>query len=212
VPRLSATAAARGATYADRVTQTEPSPRVLVGVLLDADLSDVGAWLRDAAAFDAAGADALWVEPPSESELDPLAIAAALAVVTFRSLLFVRLPAPDAATPDGASSVAARQLSTVDRLSRGRVRVVVDPDTSQGDGVADLRHAGGDPPVLEDSEGHRWRVEATPDGRAGWQVTRAAAVESGVHGLIVPASPRVLDLLRNPDDDGDRRDLQLAVG
>jgi hypothetical protein len=189
----------------------------LVGVLLDADLSDVGAWLRDAAAFDAAGADALWVEPPTESELDPLAIAAALAVVTFRALLFVRLPTPDAATldaarPDAASLVASRQLSTVDRLSRGRVRVVVDPDTSPGDGVAVLRHMGGSPAVLEDSEGHRWRVEPTPDGRAGWQTTRAAAVEAGVHGLIVPASARVLDLLRNPDDDGDRRDLQLAVG
>jgi hypothetical protein len=28
----------------------------------------------------------------------------------------------------------------------------------------------------------------------------------------VPAGPRLLDLLRNPDDPGDRRDLYLAQG
>jgi hypothetical protein len=28
----------------------------------------------------------------------------------------------------------------------------------------------------------------------------------------VPADPRLLDILRNPDDHGDRHDLQLAQG
>jgi hypothetical protein len=30
--------------------------------------------------------------------------------------------------------------------------------------------------------------------------------------VLVPAGPRLLDLLRNPDDPGDRRDLYLAQG
>jgi len=29
---------------------------------------------------------------------------------------------------------------------------------------------------------------------------------------VVPVDPRLLDILRNPDDPGDRRDLQLAQG
>jgi hypothetical protein len=29
---------------------------------------------------------------------------------------------------------------------------------------------------------------------------------------MVPANPRLLDILRNPDEPGDRRDLQLAQG
>ena len=31
-------------------------------------------------------------------------------------------------------------------------------------------------------------------------------------GLLVPAHPRLLDILRNPDDPGERHDLQLTQG
>ncbi len=205
--RQVATAAWWIATYPDRVTHAQPSPAVRVGVTLAADPSDVGEWLRDAAAFDAAGAHALWVEATSQSELDPLAIAAALAVVTFRAHLFVRLADPDVASP-----AFRRQLATVDRLSRGRLRVVFDGDGLPSDGVPVVRRVSENPELVEDINGYRWSVESTPDSRAGWRAMRDAAAENGVYGLIVPASPRLLDLLRNPDDEGDRRDLQLTVG
>ena len=40
----------------------------------------------------------------------------------------------------------------------------------------------------------------------------ADAAERGIAGLVVPADPRLLDILRNPDEPGERHDLQLAQG
>jgi alkanesulfonate monooxygenase SsuD/methylene tetrahydromethanopterin reductase-like flavin-dependent oxidoreductase (luciferase family) len=85
---------------------------VKVGVLLDREPSDIGEWLADAAAFDAGGADALWIDPGPE--WDVLALAAALAVITFRARLVVALPSSSGAGP-------ARTLDTVGRLSHGRL-------------------------------------------------------------------------------------------
>jgi hypothetical protein len=51
-----------------------------------------------------------------------------------------------------------------------------------------------------------------PEGRVAWRELLADARQRGVPGLIVPADPRLLDLLRNPDEEIDRRDLQLAQG
>jgi hypothetical protein len=192
------------------VTDAQPSPRVRVGVVFARDPSDLGEWLRDAAAFDAAGADALWLDVARQPELDPLVVAAALSVVTFRSQLFVSLAEPDLASP-----ACARALSTVDRLSGGRVRVVTDAETlpfDVGSGVGMVRRRPESPESLEDIDGNHWNAHPTPDGRAGWQAALLAALEGDVHGLIIPASPGLLDLLRNPDDEGDRRDLQLSVG
>ena len=57
-----------------------------------------------------------------------------------------------------------------------------------------------------------WERAPLPDGRADWASMRADAAERGVTGLLVPADPRLLDLLRNPDDYGDRSDLRISVG
>jgi len=195
------------------VTHAQPSAGVKVGILLAGEPTDLAAWLRDAAAFDAAGADALWLDLAPQPDLDPLAVAAALSVVTFRSHLFVSLNEADLASP-----ALAGLLSTIDRLSLGRMRVVADADAMPAEVLSRIgvvRRVPGDPVVLEDTRaeaGQRWRAEPAPDGRPGWQAARLAAHEHGVYGLMVPAGPRLLDLLRNPDDEGDRRDLQLTVG
>jgi hypothetical protein len=152
---------------------------VKVGVLLDRDPGNIGEWLADAAAFDASGADALLVDCGPEPELDVLPLAAALAVVTFRSRLAVALPDP----------VAARTLDTVGRLSNGRFAV---------------REA--------DDELAHWLQVPVPEGREAWRAACADAAERGIAGLVVPADPRLLDILRNPDEPGDRHDLQLAQG
>src|SRR6185436_20158513 len=73
-------------------------------------------WLIDAAAFDAAGVDALWVDLGPEPTLDELSLAAALAVVTFRARLMV------AVRPE----IPDRTRDTIDRLSRGRFSVSAD--------------------------------------------------------------------------------------
>src|SRR5262245_42676014 len=90
---------------------------VKVGVLLSAYPDDLGGWLADAAAFDSAGVDALWLGAVPDG--DPLALAAALAALTYRSLLVTPLPAANRSPGDLAGT-----LRTLGRLSRGRVRVI----------------------------------------------------------------------------------------
>src|SRR5689334_2910031 len=148
---------------------------VKVGVLLGREPEPLGEWLADAAAFDAAGADALWVDPGEH--VDVLVLAGALAVITFRARLVVAVPDIE---PD------ERALYTIERLSHGRF-------TRLG-------------------EAEPWEPAPAPASRADWALTCADAAERGVPGLIVPADPRLLDILRNPDDPGERHDLQLAQG
>jgi hypothetical protein len=45
-----------------------------------------------------------------------------------------------------------------------------------------------------------------------WRATILDAEERGFTRLMVPANPRLLDILRNSDEPDDRRDLQLALG
>jgi len=196
----------------------ENSRAVKVGVLLDLEPGRIGEWLADAAAFDAGGADALWIDTGPEPELDVLALAAALAVVTFRARLVVALPNSGAA-PVGAASVGlARTLDTIGRLSHGRLALIADPDQCAELvlGTALFRRIPGEPGIFEEMragvEVQRWVSMPAPQGRASWQAARADAAGRGVRGLVVPADPRLLDILRNPDDPGDRHDLQLAQG
>jgi hypothetical protein len=218
--------------------------RVLVGVLLPPPPEDIGEWLADAAAFDAAGADALWVDAARDAGLDPLAVTAALATLTFRSLLVTVLPGISGGPP-----AHVRTLATVARLSRGRLALCGDRSqladvtggsgdssgASTGDSSGDSTGGGGgastggggDWPDLEifhrlddgvflrarkGGDPERWVRTAAPDGRAAWQAAVAEAAERGLGGLLVPAGPRLLDILRNPSGPDDRRDLQLAQG
>jgi len=193
------------------------SARVRVGVLLAQPPEDLGGWLADAAAFDAAGADALWVDTAGDAQLDPLAVTAALATLTFRSLLVVALP-----EGSGGSPARARTLATIGRLSRGRLALC-----GERGQLASVAAAAGDrvPPQLfyrvdggafqrtrAGGEPERWMRTASPDGRVAWRAAIADAAERRVGGLLVPAGPRLLDILRNPDTPGDRHDLHLAQG
>jgi hypothetical protein len=184
----------------------DTATRVQVGVLLPRPPDDLGGWLADVAAYDAAGADALWLDVAADTGLDPLALAAALATLTYRSLLVTSLP-----YDDSGPRARARTLSTIARLSRGRLAL------SGGQAPPDVhvfRRVDGDAFVRDrlGGEPERWVRTPTPDSRAAWQAAVADAAERGVGGLLVPAGPRLLDILRNPDGFGDRNDLQLAVG
>lgn len=146
-----------------------------VAILLPRRPGDLGEWLADAAAFDAAGADALWIDVEADAGLDPLVLAAALTATTSRAALVARMP-------EGA---ALEALSTLRRLSRGRF-------VAPGD-------AG------------RWLRVPVPENRAHWRDI-LAEVDSSTTGVLVEADSRLLDLLRNPGDPGERRDLELAQG
>lgn len=187
---------------------------VKVGVVLARQPEDLGEWLSDGAAFETAGADALVADFARTSLLDPLAMTAALAAVTFRALLVTTLPVPD-------GPAAARTLGTIDKLSRGRIRILADAVASEDlaeivAGLGAFRRVSADPEVFEHIRGpgevQRWFSAASPDSRADWRQSLIDAAEHGFAGLLVPAGPRLLDILRNPDDQGDRRDLQLAQG
>lgn len=57
-----------------------------------------------------------------------------------------------------------------------------------------------------------WTRVAVPAGRDAWRGALAAATAAGATGVVVPFDPRLLDLIRNPDEDEDRSDLTLAQG
>jgi hypothetical protein len=117
----------------------------------------------------------------------------------------------------------ARTLVTIARLSHGRLALVADREwprelrtiltntnvaifhqVPEGQGCFEHRRQG--------DEVERWVQTSSPDSRAAWRAALASAAERGVRGLLVPAGPRLLDILRNPDDPGGRGDLHLAQG
>jgi hypothetical protein len=153
---------------------------VKIGVLLPQPPDEFGEWLADAAAFEAAGADVLWID--SGPAADPLTLAAALAALTYRSLLVATLPEG----PDGVAG--PRALATVKRLSRDRFALSADEAWAH------------------------WERVPPPVSRAAWGETLAGAAERGAEGLLVPADSRLLDLLRNPVQPGGRHDIHLAMG
>ena len=167
-------------------------------MLLTRQPDDLGEWLADAAAFEAAGVDALWVDLAPEPELDPLALTAALAAVTFRSLLVTTL-----AASDGTSRAVERMLATIAQLSHGRLRILADAVPHEE--LGELTEMGSGP-------GGRWVSARSPESRTAWRATLVDAAERGAQGLLVPAGPRLLDILRNPEGPGGRPDLQLSQG
>jgi hypothetical protein len=192
------------------------SQRIKVGVLLDRRLDDLGEWFADATAFEAAGADLLWVGSLADSGLDPMAVLAALAARSSRSLLVGELSASDRPLAE-----LVRTLETIIRLSQARLALIADADWP-----AELTTVVGDlgisryVPDGQDRYEHRrdgerverWARTVSPESRAAWRAALANAAEDGVDGLLVPAGPRLLDILRNPNDPGGRDDLHLAQG
>jgi hypothetical protein len=77
-----------------------------------------------------------------------------------------------------------------------------------GRGLETLQHLSRQR-VITDSQ--RWRRVEVPADRDAWAKTLEQAVPD-VDGVIVPMDPRLLDILRHPDDAIDRSDLLLAQG
>jgi hypothetical protein len=202
---------------------------VLVGVALSPSFERRGEALADGRAYEAAGCDSLWLAGAE----DPWLAAAALAVVTTR----VRLVVP-AAAEDLATAAFARRAATLLRLVQGRLAVccgTVDLARSVREAMRcpvylSARTAADEPPggadgVLLDwaaataqgasrpsSDVPTWLMCVPPGDRVAWRELRAQAVASGALGVVVPETPRLLDLLRNPDRDDGRSDLALAHG
>ena len=120
---------------------------------------------------------------------DPLLALAAIAAVTGQLCFGLIL----ANSSSAFESVSWRGIETLQHLSRRRGMVGV----SQGDKVVS--------PQTE------WRRVEVPADREAWAKTLEQAGPE-VGGVLVPMDPRLLDILRHPEDAIDRSDLQLAQG
>ena len=158
-----------------------------IGVLLPSRVEDPGEFLADARAMEAAGADSVWME--DDGEHDPLLALAAIAAVTGRLCLGLILPNSSAAF----EAASWRGFETLQHLSRRRGMVGV----PQGDRII--------------SPANEWRRVEVPADREAWARTLTES-EPDFDGVIVPLDPRLLDILRHPEDAIDRSDLLLAQG
>jgi alkanesulfonate monooxygenase SsuD/methylene tetrahydromethanopterin reductase-like flavin-dependent oxidoreductase (luciferase family) len=158
-----------------------------VGVLLPSRFEDPGEFLADARAMEAAGADSIWLE--DGDGYDPMLALAACAAVTGK--LRLGLIVPDSPSPSGGGS--ARGFETLQHLSRLRAVVGV----SQGGKIV--------------SGTEKWQRVEVPADRDAWARTLEQA-RTDFDGVLVPMDPRLLDILRNPEDAIDRSDLLLAQG
>src|SRR5215469_11781865 len=85
-----------------------------IAVEMPSDLVTPGEFLADVQAYEAAGADAVWLTPAA---LEPLTLLAAAAAVTSRIELVGWLPAPGS----WLAAPLAAVVTTLRRLSRERV-------------------------------------------------------------------------------------------
>ena len=158
-----------------------------IGVLLPSRFEDPGNFLADARAMEAAGADSIWLE--EGDGYDPMLALAAIGAVTGR----LRLGLIRSSTPRPNVELD-RRMETLQHLSRQRVIT-----------LAGEARGGG----LSGSE--RWVHVEVPADRDAWARTLEHA-QPEFDGVLVPLDPRLLDILRHPEDAIDRSDLQLAQG
>ena len=200
-----------------------------VGVEVQCCVDDAGEYLADAKALEAAGADSIWVDRAAgDSGHDPWMLLAAIAAVTDRVRLGLRLVPADA----GDRKALAQRLTTLERVSRGRITITVEAGDETDyraaarlvDGIV---HGPAAPAAVqatfrrflesslhERGEGGRelWARVGMPDTRDAWRATLRACGDAGATGVLVPFGPRLLDLLRRPDEEDDRSDLLVAQG
>ena len=158
-----------------------------IGVLLPSRFEDPGEFLADARAMEAAGAHSVWLE--DDGGHDPMLALAAIAAVTGKLCLGLILPNSSSAS----ENVSWRGFETLQHLSRRR-------------GMVGVPH--GEKIVSVTSE---WLRVEVPADRDAWARTLQEA-QPDFDGVLVPLDPRLLDILRNPEDAIDRSDLQLAQG
>jgi hypothetical protein len=183
-----------------------------VAVRLPATIDDVGEYLADVTALEAAGAAAIWID---DTGLDPWVLLGAMAAVTHRLRLGCMLT---------TRAWPSETLATLQKLTRGRTIV---GESKPGQVGASIFRAGSkrEPAtgaIFEvesadqlggprDAHIEVWAATEVPPDRAAWAETLSAYEAAGATGVIVPWNARVLDLLRNPEPD-DRTDLLISTG
>jgi hypothetical protein len=201
-----------------------------VGVKLPDAVDDVGDYLADVTALEAAGADTIWLD---DTALEPWVMLGAMAAVTHRARLGCLLTL----SASGANPRLGPAVAAVQKLSRGRVVVGLPPKGERGTDVTALHTSGTQVFTIGSREGPTdgvifkvespdqlaadrdahgahievWAAIAVPPDRATWAEALAAYEAAGATGVIVSWNDRVLDLLRNSEPD-DRTDLLISTG
>jgi alkanesulfonate monooxygenase SsuD/methylene tetrahydromethanopterin reductase-like flavin-dependent oxidoreductase (luciferase family) len=164
-----------------------------VGVLLPSRFEDPGEFLADARAMEAARVDSIWLE--EGDGYDPMLALAAIAAVTSQ----LRLGLITLNTPSPFGKGSGRGFETLQHLSRHRVitgTISLPLEGRVGEGVIGTE---------------RWRRVEMPADREAWAQTLEQA-RPDFDGVLVAMDPRLLDILRHPEDAIDRSDLLLAQG
>lgn len=198
-----------------------------VAVKVPATIGDVGEYLADVTALEAAGADAIWVD---DTALEPWVVLGAMAAVTHRIGLGCQLTSMD----QWPSVRLVQSGAALQKLSRGRTVVclpLVGELTNHVDALraagariftAESPIAGADGILLNvesadqmrptpDKEMEVWAAIAMPPDREAWTRALGAYDAAGATGVIVPWNGRLVDLLRNTEPD-DRTDLLVSTG
>lgn len=177
---------------------------VRIGVLLPTAFRRGGELLADVLALDAGGAYAVLVEGSDPEAFVVLAAAAAVThhvkVGCVRGVVF-----------------AAGAFATLNRISGDRaLKFVRDPETApeSTDGVliAGLQPGEHGVQAMRHAPAEVWAEVTVPADRRGWADMLAAYEKAGARGVVVGWDPRLVDLLRNPNADDDRSDLQMSTG
>jgi len=188
---------------------------VRVAVRLPSVIADVGEYLADVTALEAAAADTIWVD---DRGLDPWVVLGALAAVTHRVGLGCLLTTMSEVSNSGLRACAA----AVQTLSRGRMVVGLPERGVPTDHVAALRASGARIFVLDAERAREmdgdpnagnevWDIVTIPPDRDAWTSTLSSCESAGATGVIVPWDARLIDLLRNTEPD-DRTDLLISTG
>jgi hypothetical protein len=198
-----------------------------VAVRLTSAINDVGEYLADVTALEAAGADAIWLD---DSALDPWVVLGAMAAVTHRVGLGCLLSS-SGGLPASRLAGAAAALQIV---SRGRLVVGLPSRSKLTSQIAALRrvkarifstgsaHNSADGVILSVESADQidpaprthlevWAAIAVPPDRDAWTQAQSDYQAAGATGVIVPWDVRLVDLLRNPEPD-DRTDLLISTG
>jgi len=156
-----------------------------IGVVFPTRFDNQGEFLADTRAMETAGVDSIWLHEQDDGGLEILLLAG-MAAVTSQLRLGLIPPSP---SPAGGGrrggGLDKRYLAPLQLLSRNR--------------------------VIESST-ESWQRVDVPSDRDAWAATLERAERGGAHGVLVPFDPRLLDILRHPDDAIDRSDLILAQG
>jgi alkanesulfonate monooxygenase SsuD/methylene tetrahydromethanopterin reductase-like flavin-dependent oxidoreductase (luciferase family) len=101
------------------------------------------------------------------------------------------------------------QVQTAVRLADGMVSLDNSPEQLKAS-LALIPRAHDESASAEQFE--VWVRIEMPADRESWRRMRLEFADAGATGVIVPADPRLLDLLRNGDEEDDRSDLRVAQG